>query len=237
MDEENKESVLLQTVFAAAVREAHQSELDALPSEEALARELSFSPEFERSMAALTKKASRAARGRRISRYAGRAAVILLTIFSVSSAAFLAAPEVRASMRHIVMSWFDTHASFDFHPEEAAGDVIWKPGYLPEGFSLKEDQSLDFMQLLDYENADGLRITIQCMPADGTSISLDNEHSTHIIIELDSGEGHLFEGIEGYPTMLLWEKRGTSFLIISYLKDNSEILRVAENMTPLQSGE
>lgn len=188
-------------------------------------------------MGALKRKAAREHRARRIPLYAGRAAVAALAVFSTLCAALFLTPEVRASVRHIMTQWFDTYAYFTFMPEEEAFDGVWEAKYLPRNFYLEKDRSGEPIRVLEFRSLKDERLTLRWAPAETAAMSVDTEHSTHIIIEMDSGEGHLFEGFDGYPTMLLWERQGTSFLLTSDLKDNREILRVAENLEPVEIDE
>ena len=202
----------------AALMENWERELDSMPSEESLAEQYRFSADFQKRMKRLL-AGKKPGRLLPIPKALKRVAVILLAFVSVSAVVLGTAPGVRAAVKGILMQWFDDHASFQFQTEEKSTPDQWEWTYIPDGFTLADHSEDQVMCYREYTNADGQHIILEAMLAGGSTMAVDNEHSEHKVISVNHSEAHFFDGIEGYPDMLLWERDGVAFWVMCELRD------------------
>ena len=192
-----------------------------------------FSPDFEKRMQEVLFEAGKPAPKRKKPFFTRRIAACLVGVCSVTLCLMFSTETVRASVRSMMMTWFDDHTEFTFQ-EELDEDVTlsdYQLTYIPEGLEVK-DRFSGLSKRVLYGNAEGdLWVDFSCYLADtGLTMSIDNEHSTYSTIRLRGVEAQLFTAIsDEYASFLLWQEGNVFFSLIGNV-DVEELLAMAEGI-------
>lgn len=162
------------------------------------------------------------------------ACVVLATVVALGGL-LAVSPTARAKVWALVGQWFETNTEYRFHGSAVgyAPDVIWRPTYLPAGFSETEADEVDPAQRILFTNTQGETIVLEYQPIqDGMGYGIDNEHSDFSRISIHGNPADLYiSNTESWPNFLLWtdENERTAFLLTSEI-ESSEIILIAESV-------
>jgi len=133
MDNERIDDAEFEALFRQAVVKRFDDELDSIPSNEELAKTLSFSPQFEHKMQKLFARDKRREFFKPVRRFTRIAAVVLMVLVSISFAALVVSPELRAAVGRVIVRWFDTHTEITFTGDGGSDrNKSFHLGFLPE---------------------------------------------------------------------------------------------------------
>ncbi|MCM1579101.1 MAG: DUF4367 domain-containing protein, partial [Ruminococcus sp.] len=145
-------------------------------------------------------------------------------------------PTVYAAVENVMRTVFDEYDQYEFEGEDisfADFDNSIRLGYVPEGFYLVRGDYLGGSVHLTYsdkndENEE--KIIFDYGIADGSSISLDNEHNIYSVFTLNGIEYHYYESTdENFYDVLMWYKDGYVFSIFAQTS-KEELVKIAENL-------
>ena len=145
-------------------------------------------------------------------------------------------PSARAWVVHFFSQRFEDHSAFSFQGDGMDGpdDVLYRPTYLPAGYT--QDRSQDDLpeDMAIYVNDQEQFLYFSYMAGNTAgTFAVDNEHSTEKLITIGKDcQAHLLETISpDYPSFLIWmdEEKGAAFLIDGYVSPE-ELIRVAESV-------
>lgn len=145
-------------------------------------------------------------------------------------------PSARAWVVHFFSQRFEDHSAFSFQGDGIDGpdDVLYRPTYLPAGYT--QDRSQDDLpkDMAIYVNDQEQFLYFSYMAGNTAgTFAVDNEHSTEKLITIGKDcQAHLLETISpDYPSFLIWmdEEKGAAFLIDGYVSPE-ELIRVAESV-------
>lgn len=215
----------------AALREAYKLELEGLPSEEELrGKQPAFSPDFERRMKRMIRRADHPL-GHRVL----RTAACLLLGLALSGACVLAlAPEARAALegwvREMYESWFIYRRGGERGP--VSEDRVYCPAWVPEGYEETAAPQAGTFVRIQYENGDGELLTVAYLKgARSAALEVEWEGAQVQPVAMKNANGDLYWNLEEGPSILVWtdEERDAVFWITAPL-GREELIRVAESI-------
>ncbi len=226
----NKDDKQFDELLSGAFRKQYENEIANGPSDQDLEAMYPFTDEH-------LKKAQELSRNNKKQRFLwksslGKAATILLCVVSVSAVITLADPTIRGNVSNVVSDWIDQYVSIDFADASADDKIdISKAniGYIPDGYSLKEDNSDKSTISLIYSNEENEYIIIDII--DSKDIKLLTENETHKLTIYN------INGYEGYMSYSEEMKQGSIYfgnsnftVAVSGMTDKDELIKVAKNI-------
>lgn len=160
------------------------------------------------------------------------AASILVAIFLSFGLFFSLTENARATIRETLIIWYTEFARFVFPNNPDTSQVVyegsmWRPSHIPEGFEKYDLMEFGVFTMLEYINKEGDIIMFRITLADGSSVAVDNEHAEHFTLEQGGITYHVFAPTSAYfPTNIIWEDRGFSFLINGNI-DHDSLIKMA----------
>ena len=165
----------------------------------------------------------------------GRAAQIAACLLLAGALTFAFSPEARAWGIRLLRQWFPTYTDYIFAPGERGGAAIWRPTYLPEGYTLTDAFEVVLgvgdLTYLD-ENGDRLYFSYQAALI-GAGFSIDNEHSDLTTAQVNGSSADLYiSNTEGWPHHLIWSTpdEQAAFHLMAYDLSTEELIRMAESV-------
>lgn len=100
-------------------------------------------------------------------------------------------------------------------------------GYVPDGFKVTDNIQLDFYSGFDYENDEGVTISISKSPE--KEVDINTEYKKTSIITID-GIDYIFFGEETHGKGVLWISDDYLYSIVGILEDD-ELLKIAQSVS------
>jgi hypothetical protein len=225
LNENFSDDPIMEAIFKQAVTQNFERELAEM---EKKAEPAQFSSRHERRMAALFARERRKERRGKAFVFAKRASSAAAAVFIGVSLIFLAAPEVRASIRGAAINWFEKFTKFSAgnHGETAAN---WELSYIPEGFTEASKKLNENDMFIIYENGTGETLVFISIPADD-SLSVNNEGVKYGQVLKDGVVYHTFEAeSDAHTSSIVWDADGYRFCVDGKLP-MSELFRVARSV-------
>jgi hypothetical protein len=227
-------SELTEALLRGAATEAHEREMTAIPPEDELSKQYTFSKTHEARMRALFKRAERGETLIKLYTVSKRAAVIVLIMSTVLFGMLLTDSRVQATIRETIITWYERFILFRFQENDyKTGEAEWFPDFIPDGFEISEIIKFYIGRHIFFERADGYYIIFEYRPAANTAIYVDNEYTEMKIILHDGIEYYVVTPLPNseHDSQVLWHTNGYSFLIISGL-DSEILLNMAVSVFP-----
>ena len=200
--------------------------LASLPSEEAAAQMYTLSPRFERRMARLF-----AQQKKPYYHYVNRTwkrAVLAVVITLMLFAASMSVSAIRKPIIDFVIRVYERFTSLFYHTTyESADRLIYRPTYLPNGFTLTQEEILSWETILQYENARGDAITCRQYPWHRFELQADTESTDFDEVEINGHIGVFFSN-KGWNS-LVWSEGENSFCLMSNI-DKSTLIKIASSV-------
>ena len=149
-----------------------------------------FSRRFSRRMARLLNNPQSYARNsaRPVWQRALRTAAMVLISLSLTGAVLLSIPQVRAAVWKFIRIVYETNTEYRF-TDPAPEDTVQLPTYhanwLPEGYEETYMRNTGSDVLIHYENSDSVIRFTYNFASQGTSYSIDNEHTEETILTVN----------------------------------------------------
>ncbi len=202
-----RSGLLFDALLKAAVMDAYAAEIDALPqSVELKANEPS--PALDKRIGSLIRSSNRKIKAKSFTK--GFAKI----------AAFNA-----------VLTWREKYTEIQYaYSSDYDSKYIYRPTYLPDGYTEKEFRPGESFTMIAYENEAGDQIIFMQEPAGNGTTAVDNEHTDYSRVTVSGSEGHLFQAREeGNASMLIWEEQGIVFNLVAVL-DGEELIRIGDGI-------
>ena len=107
----------------------------------------------------------------------------------------------------------------------------WYPGYLPEGFYLKETEETKFSKAMLFVSEDSDATIVITNDALGTQYSFDTDTTAMEPLEVGYYEGYYFCDEQNNHSYAIWQTEDITITIsFEKLINKEEIVRIAENM-------
>lgn len=210
------------------IRKAEIKMLDSLPKEEDLSHK--FSKGFEKKMDKLIKEEKRTPFKRSFVIYGKRAAAVALIVLTVTFITTMSVEAYRVKFFEVITKVWDEFTSITFNSEEGVMVeklVVINPEYIPEGFSIVEEELSDYMNLIVYTNSNNIEIIYeQSLISDG-EIILDTEGVEVKTTNIESQEINYFsnKGVN----QVYWNDYNYTYNFISSI-DMEELFKMAESI-------
>ena len=215
---------LARQVMLDAARQEYGSFIDELPEHD-------FSPEFERNMQKLVRRANHPIRYR-----VARTAACLILAALLSGCAVLAVnSEARAAFTGWVREVYESSFVYRF-PETDPGPsahVLYRPAYVPAGFQTEEEIVMHDMMTLIYHNDARERIFFSSSSGGASPVLqiVRDGTETYKQVSVNGMPAELYlDQDEGEANILIWtDEEGAVFWISSAL-DETELIKIAESV-------
>ena len=186
--------VLLSEAFTRYEKEY----LNSLPSEDELSERYPITEKELRSVEKYRRRSEKIKKyGRPLAAvYLRRAVAVLLITVSLAFGAMMLNGEVRAAVVNAIVQTFDKFLSISFNNDSAQSDEnlnIYDFDVLsniPDGYELVKEREDGHQRYYEFKNENNVMLCVIVAYTDGTSIGLDNEHSTFEEIEIDGNEAY-----------------------------------------------
>ena len=124
--------------------------------------------------------------------YLSRAAVIFLYIIALGTGIMMSSTTVRASVRNVVIKWYDKYSHFTFSNTETDKDDFENVddvdiGYIPDGFELVDADKSPFSITYVYSN-NNTDFLIDIFENETTELFPDNERSDYSKTRINGNE-------------------------------------------------
>jgi hypothetical protein len=217
--------IFAEATLRALVIEHHERELDEFENDTS---EIHFSEKHEQRMKRtfFIQHTKRVAVRVWVVTY--KAAMAFAIMLAVLSSALLFNGRVMAVVKEVVVEWYEDFTTVRFAEKDKSSEsIVWRLGYLPEGFAIKIDNSDATSSEVWYESVNGVTLYFSAYPAGDTTTGIDNEHSEYKVVVEDAIEYHIFTSSDsGYPSSVIWKNDGYEFLLNSEL-DTEILLKIA----------
>lgn len=158
-----------------------------------------------------------------------KVASVALILMGINFTILLQFSEVRAACHNIITKVYERYVEFFYTPSEASGNSIPELGYIPTGYYIKEQYSINSTQYCILENADGDEISLTCFEYSHT-LHIDNEHYQIESILIDNLEGEYFCSTDStFENILVWSNETRYYKLASHL-DKETLLKIAKNI-------
>lgn len=225
---------IFETLLKLAITQNHHHELAAIPSEDELSRQYSFSPRFINRIGRLIRKEKHARAIRSFSQYTVKTAAVIAIILALTFGAVMAMPEVRATVFDVIIEWFDTHTSYSFSQNTSPRKeiLLWQPSYLPANFHESSMKRAGDITTVVYKNdAENLIYFIYTQANEGYSFAIDNEHAVHSQIKLNGIPADIFKAKTALDSShVIWQENGFSLHLMSTIP-YEELIKMADSIS------
>ena len=193
-----------------------------------------FSPEFEKKIKKLKRKANHPIVYRSLQRIAS---IILVCLFACSAWLTVDA-EARSAFFGWVKEIYETYFVYRFegNADYSESSVAYRPTWLPEGYTEFYVDDIDATTVVSYQNADGLLLTFRYTHnPNETDWFID---ATHAVIKETTVNGYpaeilLADNITTASVIAWTDEQDSAFYVSGFLSE-SELIKIAENIQPLK---
>ena len=193
-----------------------------------------FSPEFEKKIKKLRRKANHPIVYRSLQRIAS----IILVCLIACGAWFTVDAEARAAFFGWVKEIYETYFVYRFegNADYSESTVAYRPTWLPEGYTEFYVDDVDATTVVSYQNADGLLLTFRYTHnPNETDWFID---ATHAVIKETTVNGYpaeilLADNITTASVIAWTDEQDSAFYVSGFLSE-SELIKIAENIQPLK---
>lgn len=211
-----------------AAQEWEEARLKQLPKPEDC--RFDASPEFERKMRKLIERTDRPARY-----WLKRSAACLLLILLLGGGVLTLSGRARAAFFGWTMEVFDSFFEYRYTGESAPAPekIVYRPTWIPNGFTVDEEVHTHNGAEVYYENAKGqLMLFAYSMYNEGTTIQIEGDNIEVQSVRVGNSSADLYiDRDEGENSALVWAdtERKTLFQILAPLTGD-ELIKMAESV-------
>jgi hypothetical protein len=158
-----------------------------------------------------------------------RAAACIFVFFAASATVLISVRATRTAIFNAFLNIRDKYTEIQFKDSEK-DDGLYRPSYLPEGFSETSSVTFGSSTMLTYTNEAGEEIMFTQSPAGTSSMSVDNENMAYTEVRVNDSTAYLFEAkSEDYINILTWQTNGIVFEITSKTS-GKDLVKIAESI-------
>lgn len=156
-------------------------------------------------------------------------ASVALISMGVSFSILLQFSEVRAACRNIITKVYERYIEFFYSPPGDSENSMPELGYIPTGYYIKEQYSINNAQYYILSNANDNEISLTCFNHKHT-LHIDNEHYKIEPILIGDLEGEYFSSTDvSFESILVWNDEKRYYKLTSNL-DKEILLKIAKNI-------
>lgn len=158
---------------------------------------------FDRADRMIMKKAKSIGRKDRVIGFVkmtGKVLTLISAALGILFSGLLTQPDVFASVEKVLFSSFQTHDSYEGYEDTDDSDIGGfdkekRPGYIPDGYELRQIEYGGGMVNQKYESEKGV-IILSYSVLSASKISIDNEHHVHESVNENGFEYHYYSAVE-----------------------------------------
>lgn len=201
--------------------------LDNLPNEEEFSHK--FSRKFEKKMKILLKEERRSLAFNKFVNYGRKVAIVFVIVISVLLATTMSIEALRERFLNKTVSIFRDRTSISYDADdEVVEDLVAKtPRYIPQGFTLEEQNLTSSQNMNIYKNEEGTEIYYHQSIAAGSSVILDTEGVE--VDYIDIGNQKVMSYTNKGFNNLHWDDDLYIYFFNSSL-DMEELIKMAESL-------
>ncbi|GHU40050.1 hypothetical protein FACS1894111_00050 [Clostridia bacterium] len=207
----NSEQIFKDDVSEALFRQAVIDDFNrriAEAEQEAAKEKHVFSERHERQMKKLFARERRKESLQRTFRRIRKASIAVAAAFTSFGLLLWTVPEVRAAVTKTVVKFFDKFAQFD-GGAPATENIHWHLSYLPEGYAETSNMTEGFATFISYSDTSGTPLSFDAVPADASSIAVNNEGVIYGQTIIDGLVYHTFTAdSDSQGNTVVWDKDG-----------------------------
>ena len=193
-----------------------------------------FSPEFEKKIKRLRRKANHPIVYRSLQRIAS----IILVCLIACGAWFTVDAEARSAFFGWVKEIYETYFVYRFegNADYSESSVAYRPTWLPEGYTEFYVDDIDATTVVSYQNADGLLLTFRYTHnPNETDWFIDAEHAVikETTVNGCPAEILLADNITTASVIAWTDEQDSAFYVSGFLSE-SELIKIAENVQPIK---
>jgi len=221
---ENKISdMIFEALLKEAVAANFQAKMDAMPSEDEIARDNPFTEDHDNKMEKVFKTERRKNFAPRLFSIAKVAVITLCVLSTLTFAVLMTNPKVRATVWNTIVEFYNDHIRINYsstntesasesEAEKDARNFSWE--YIPEGYEEISIEADEMSSLSIYSDADGNLLILNIIPASTSDVLYDNEHKKYYTEEHDGILYHILEGDNiKYYSSIGWTDGGFAFAV------------------------
>ena len=193
-----------------------------------------FSPEFEKKIKKLERKANHPI----IYRSLQRIASIILVCLIACGAWFTVDAEARAAFFGWVKEIYETYFVYRFegNADYSESSVAYRPTWLPEGYTEFHTSETESTTAVLYQNEEGLLLTFQYTHnPNETDWFIDAEHAVIKETTVNGCPAEIFmtDNITDSSSIAWIDEQNSAFSVSAFLSE-SELIKIAENVQPIK---
>ena len=193
-----------------------------------------FSPEFEKKIKKLKRKANHPIVYRSLQRIAS----IILVCLIACSAWLTVDAEARSAFFGWVKEIYETYFVYRFegNADYSNSTVAYRPTWLPEGYTEFYIENTESTAVVSYQNEEGLLLTFQYTHnPNETDWFIDAEHAVikETTVNGCPAEILLADNITTASVIVWTDEQDSAFYVSAFLGE-SELIKVAENIQPIK---
>lgn len=230
----NYKEDILDGLITAVLRQFAIEEVDNAPSDEELVK--TFPPNFKHKR--LLRKYVKREKHLRAQPlpliYLKRAAIIVLSVITISFGLLMTNIEVRAAVKKAVVEFFDKYVRISFTDSEtndinAISIDSFMIEYIPNGFLTVDEYESDDMRAYTYSNDEDKYLTIIINLNADAEDNIDIEENDFSRINIGEYECFLLYNADGPDGTIVFSYNNYSFSV-SGLLERDELIKVVENI-------
>ena len=193
-----------------------------------------FSPEFEKKIKKLKRKANHPIVYRSLQRIAS----IILVCLIACSAWFTVDAEARAAFFGWVTEIYETYFVYRFegNADYSESTVAYRPTWLPDGYTEFHTSETESTTAVLYQNEEGLLLTFQYTHnPNETDWFIDAEHAVIKETTVNGCPAEIFmtDNITDSCSIAWIDEQNSAFSVSAFLSE-SELIKIAENVQPIK---
>ncbi len=208
---------------------AMEKELETIPSNIELKEYHTFTIEFEKNMKALIKKAN--IKYVNINKFRIRRSIVAASLIIIIAAASMSVEAIRLPVVRLTERIYTEFSEILFDNNENIEvpetiEDVYVPSYIPEGYTLTEENNMKLMHFMYYTNEKNQEISVEQFTL-GVSMAVDTEGITTEEITINGMNGIIYSK-RGLTTIIV---NDNSYVhLISGYENRDELIKVAESL-------
>lgn len=216
-------------ILKEALEASMRKELETIPSNSSLSDSHVFSVEFEEKMKRLMKRVN--IKYININKFRIRKSILAASLIIAIAAASMSVEAIRLPIIRLTEKIYTEFSEILFHNEESIKvpetiEEVYVPSYIPEGYTLLEEEDLKLMYFLFYTNEKGQEISVEQFTL-SVSMAVDTEDITTENITINGMNGIIYSK-RGLTTIIVNDNRYVH--LISGYENREELIKVAESL-------
>ena len=230
MNGKEKNDILFDSLINSAAAHVFINEMNELPSIEDLDRNCPPAAELDKKIEKIITKAYRQKKRNDLRSTLMKITVGIAIVFISLTVVIFTVEATRNLVFDVIIEWRNDHTIIEFDEDSELNYYIYKPSYLPDGFTEQSAHELVSGFQITYSNKNQDLIIFFQYPAETGITAVDNESTELIEIQISGETAYLFEDITGNEvSVLIMENDGIVFELTAALS-RDEIILIIESI-------